>query len=247
MKKVSVIIPTYNCGVYLACAIESVLKQDVDLEIILIDDASIDGTEEIVKELKKSAKYPISYIRNAKNLGVSASRNKGIEIASGEYLAYLDADDWWAEGKLKKQLMRLKQTNGVFCYTGRELFYENGQPKDKWISVPEKVTWKSLLWTNVIPCSSVLIKTEIGKEFPMEHDEVHEDYLTWLRIVRKYQAAYGVNEPLLKSRLTADGKSRDKKKTIQMTYGVYRYLGLRKITALTYTASHLYFSAKRYW
>lgn len=247
MKKVSVIIPTYNCGEYLTCAIQSVLRQDVDLEIILIDDASTDGTEEVVKKLKESSAYPIYYIRNPKNLGVSASRNRGAEAAKGEYIAYLDADDWWADEKLKRQLIRLKQTNGVFCYTGRELFYENGQPKGKWISVPEKVAWKSLLRTNVIPCSSVLVKAEVAEEFPMEHDEVHEDYLTWLRIVQKYGYAYGINEPLLKSRLTAGGKSRNKGNTLRMTYGVYRCLGLQKAAALGYTASHLYFSMKRYF
>lgn len=247
MKKVSVIIPSYNCGKYLTCAIQSVLRQDVDLEIILIDDASTDETEEIVKELKNSASYPIHYIRNPQNIGVSASRNKGVEVAKGEYIAYLDADDWWAEEKLKRQLICLKQTGGMLCYTGRELFYENGSPKGKWIAVPEKVTWKSLLRSNVIPCSSVLVKVEVAEEFPMEHDEVHEDYLTWLRIVHKYGHADGINAPLLKSRLTAEGKSRDKKKTLQMTYGVYRCLGLQKAVSLGYTASHLYFSIKRYF
>lgn len=247
MKEVSVIIPTYNCGSYLSCAIQSVMRQDVDLEIILVDDASTDGTEEIVKRLKESATYPIHYIHNLKNLGVSASRNKGAELAEGKYIAWLDADDWWTEGKLEKQLKKLEQTNGVFCYTGRELCYENGEKTGKRISVPEEVTFKRLLYTNVIPCSSVLLKAEIAREFPMEHDEVHEDYLTWLRIIKNYHYAYGINEPLLRSRLTTGGKSRNKRKTLQMTYGVYRCLGLRKVVALGYTASHLYFSIKRYF
>lgn len=247
MKEVSVIIPAYNCGKYLACAVESVSRQKVDLEIILVDDASVDRTEEIVKRLKEIATCPINYIRNSKNLGVSLSRNRGLQCAKGKYIAWLDADDWWVEEKLMKQLDKLKQTNGIFCYTGRELCNEKGVEIGKIISVPEKITWKRLLYTNVIPCSSVLIKTEIAKEFPMEHDEVHEDYLTWLRILQKYGCAYGINEPLLKSRLTENGKSRNKKKTIPMTYGVYRYLGINRMSSLKYTISHLGCSLLRYW
>lgn len=241
------IIPSYNCGKYLDCAIQSVMKQKVDLEIILIDDASTDGTEEIVKKLKESESYPIRYIRNQENLGVSATRNKGVKLADGKYVAYLDADDWWTEGKLEKQLKRLKQTNGVFCYTGRELCYENGQRMGKRISVPEEITFKRLLYTNVIPCSSVLLKAEIAKEFLMEHDEIHEDYLTWLRIVQKYRYGYGINEPMLYSRLTVGGKSRNKGKTLYMTYGVYRHLGINRWLAFAYLISHLGFSIIRYW
>lgn len=241
------IIPTYNCGNYLTCAVESVSKQKVDLEIILVDDASVDRTEEIVKGLKETVTCPIRYIRNSENLGVSLSRNRGVQVANGKYIAWLDADDWWVEEKLIKQLNTLKQTNGMFCYTGRELCDEKGVELGKIISVPEKVTWKRLLYTNIIPCSSVLIKTEIAKEFPMEHDEVHEDYLTWLRILRKYGCAYGINEPLLKSRLTRNGKSRNKKKTVKMTYGVYRYLGLNRVSSFLYTISHLGCSLLRYW
>ena len=247
MREVSVIIPTYNCGRYLACAIESVNRQKVDAEIILVDDASVDHTKEEVERLKRIVTCPINYIRNTKNLGVSLSRNKGLELAKGKYIAWLDADDWWMEEKLIKQLKKLEQTNGIFCYAGRELCNENGKEIGKIISVPERVTWKCLLYTNVIPCSSVLMKTEIAKEFPMEHDEVHEDYLTWLRILRKYDCAYGINEPLLKSRLTRNGKSRNKKKTVQMTYGVYRYLGLNRVSSLKYTISHLGCSLLRYW
>lgn len=246
MREVSVIIPTYNCGKYLSCAVESVMRQGVDLEVILIDDASVDGTEEVVSLLQKKASYPIYYIRNARNLGVSASRNLGLDLSKGEYIAWLDADDWWIEGKLKKQLKRLKQTNGVFCYTGRILCLESGEEVGKKISVPEEISFRQLLYTNVIPCSSVLIKAAAAREFPMEHDEVHEDYLTWLRIIKKYGQAYGIDEPLLCSRLTKEGKSRDKRKTWKMTYGVYRYMGIGVARACFYTASHLYHGLMRY-
>lgn len=246
MKEVSVVIPTYNCGKYLTCAIQSVFRQDVDLEIILVDDASTDGTEEVVKGLKESAVFPIDYIRNPRNFGVSASRNRGVMAAKGKYIAYLDADDWWEEGKLKKQLMHLEQRKGIFCYTGRELFYEDGNATGRKIAVPQMVDFDRLLYSNCIPCSSVVLKTEVAREFPMEYDHVHEDYLAWLRIVKKYACAYGINEPLLKSRLTENGKSRNKRKSAVMTYGVYRFLGMDRGSAIWYTGNHLIRSLLRY-
>jgi len=223
------------------------MEQEIELEILLVDDASTDGTEELIENLSKKAKYPIRYLKNSKNLGVSASRNLGVKEAQADYIAYLDADDWWEKEKLKKQIERLEGSNGVLCYTGRELYKEDGTAVGKQIAVPQTVDLCKLLYTNYIPCSSVLIKTKVAKEFPMEHDEVHEDYLTWLRIVRKYGCAYGINEPLLKTRLTQKGKSRNKRKTITMTYGVYRLFGMGKEKAIWYTGNHLLRSFFRYY
>ncbi len=246
MKEISVIIPAFNCGKYLPCAIDSVMKQGIDLEIILVDDASTDNTEQVVQKLKKKSQYPICYIKNFKNIGVSASRNKGVQYAQAGYIAYLDADDWWESEKLKKQIRKLKESGGILCYTGRELFREDGSKTGRKIAVPPRVDLKKLLYTNYIPCSSVVLKTEVAKEFPMEHDEVHEDYLTWLRIVKKYGCVYGINEPLLKSRLTKNGKSRKKRRSIIMTYGVYRCFGIGRKKAVWYTGNHLIRSLLRY-
>jgi len=246
MKKVSVIIPAYNCENYLSHTVHSVMEQETELEIILVDDASTDKTEELIQKLKKEENYPIRYLRNSFHSGVSASRNRGVKEAQGDYIAYLDADDWWEKGKLEKQLKKLEASGGILCYTGRELYREDGAAMGKKIAVPQTVDFYKLLHTNYIPCSSVLVKTEVAREFPMEHDEVHEDYLTWLRIVKKYGCAYGINEPLLKTRLTRKGKSRNKIKTVAMTYGVYRLLGLRKRKSIWYTANHLLRSFFRY-
>lgn len=98
--KVSVIVPTYNYGKFLSRALQSIIKQTHnDIEIIVIDDASTDDTQDIVKS------YPqVIYKRNSVNLGVSASRNKGIEIASGDIITFLDADDWLQPDAIERQL-----------------------------------------------------------------------------------------------------------------------------------------------
>lgn len=243
-KKVSVIMPTYNCAAYIEQAIQSVQKQSVDWELIIVDDASTDETEIAVKPYLIDER--IHYYRNERNKGVAYSRNMGVAKAVGEYVAYLDADDWWEKDKLEKQCILMEKKNTVLCYTGRELYSDKGKNLQKKIYVPKKIDYKKLMYTNVIPCSSVLLKTEVAKEFPMEHDEVHEDYLMWLRITKKYGQVYGINEPLLKSRLALGGKSRDKRKTVTMTYGVYCYMGLNKWNSFFYTANHLSRSVWRY-
>lgn len=241
---VSVVIPTYNCGNYIEQAIESVLQQTIKTEILIVDDASSDDTENRVQHFLK--KEEVYYIKNKERQGVSRSRNRGIALAKGKYLAFLDADDWWDCEKLQKQLVFIQQNKSVLCYTGRELYTEEGNTIGKCLPVKEVLTYKNLLYQNQIACSSVLLRTEIAKEFPMAHDEVHEDYLTWLRILRKYQYACGINEPLLKTRLTIGGKSRKKWKTFRMTYGVYRYLGIGKIKSLYYMGNHVIRSGIRY-
>lgn len=88
--------------------------------------------------------------------------------------------------------------------------------------VPGTATYKSLLRTNCIPCSSALMKTKAARKFYMCHDELHEDYILWLKVLQKYGTAYGSGEPLLKFRLSQAGKSRNKLKSAKMNYGVYR-------------------------
>lgn len=233
---ISVIIPAYNCEKYVEQAMESVMRQTIqeDIELLVIDDASQDATENVIECYRKqhgnaqlSGKIrSIQYIRNEKNLGVAETRNRGIQAAGGEYVAFLDADDWWTEDKLEKQMRLLKEKKSVLVFAGRELMREDGNSTGKIIGVPEEASYASLLRTNYIPCSSVILKTEVAKEFYMCHDELHEDYILWLKVLQKYKKAYGINEPLLKSRLSAGGKSRNKFKSAKMHFGVYRYMGI---------------------
>ena len=72
----------------------------------------------------------------------------------------------------------------------------------------------------------------------MEHDDSHEDYITWLKILKKYGNAVGINKPYLKYRLSEGGKSRNKLKSAKMTYKVYRYSGFGRLKSLLFFASY---------
>lgn len=229
---VSVVMPTYNCAKYIGKAVESVMVQSVSLELIIIDDHSADGTDQVLAPYLSDVR--IRYYRNEENLGVAASRNRGVALAKGKYIAFLDADDYWTPEKLQRQCALMETRGAVLSSTGRELMDQDGRLTGKCIGIPEQITYRKLLKGNVINNSGAMVKTSVAREFPMVQDHLHEDYIMWLSILKKYKTAYGINEPLLKYRVVKGSKSANKWKSARMTYGVYRYMGLSGIQALYY-------------
>ena len=244
---VTVIIPAYNAGQYLSEAIDSVRAQTYsgNWELWVIDDASEDGTEQVAKAYQ-TRDARIHYYRQQKNQGVAAARNKGLELAAGNYVAFLDADDWWEPDKLEVQMRTLERTGAVLCCTGRELMHPDGTAAGRRIQVPEVITFKMLLRTNLIPCGSVIVQKKAASEFRFVHDELHEDYILWLRILKKYGSAAGVNRPMLKCRLSAGGKSRNKFRSARMHYGCYRYIGYGPIQSFYYMLFYMINGIRKY-
>ena len=220
---VSVVMPCHNSGKTLRAAMESALAQDVNLELIVVDDVSKDGTGQILDDYREDPRVRV--LHNERRLGAGGSRNRGVDAARGAFIAFLDADDLWAEGKLSLQLATLRRTGHVLCCTSRELMTPSGELTGRVISVKEHIRYRDLLQHNCINCSSVLIRTEAAKEFPMEHEDSHEDYITWLKLLQKYRDADGIKQPLLYYRMSSTGKSGRKLKSARMTYRVYRYMG----------------------
>lgn len=221
--QVSVIIPAYNCAGLISRAIDSALSQNVSLEVIVVDDGSTDGLDRVMEAYRDNP--ALFYVKNDRNLGASGSRNRGVSLARGTYVAFLDADDYWDDGKLEKQLALMEETGAVLCCTARELMTPEGGLTGRVIPVKEEITYRELLRHNSINCSSVVLLRSVALEFPMCHDDSHEDYITWLRILQKYKKACGIPQPLLKYRLSTQGKSGNKLKSARMTFRVYRYLG----------------------
>lgn len=252
---ITVIMPTYNMQEYIVQAIDSVMNQTLNdgIELIVIDDCSTDQTEQMIGHYMEAFMKNehenrwIQYRKNCENVGVAESRNCGIREARGEFIAFLDSDDWWDTDKLKKQMQRMSGTNAVLCATGRELMRPDGSSLGKTIDIPEKVSYKQLLRTNYIPCSSVVLKTEVAREFYMCHDELHEDYILWLNVLKKYGDAVGVQEPLLKSRMSKGGKSRNKLKSAKMQYGVYRYMEIGPIRSTFLMFSYMMHGILKYF
>lgn len=111
---ISVVIPCYNAEAYLAEAIDSALRQEAGpLEVVVIDDGSSDGSAGVARRFGRAVRY--EYQANA---GISAARNRGVDLATGRYLAFLDADDVWPEGSLAVRLGLLRADPGAACVFG---------------------------------------------------------------------------------------------------------------------------------
>jgi glycosyltransferase involved in cell wall biosynthesis len=201
--QVSVIIPVYNCEAFIAQAIESVMAQTYSsLEIIVIDDGSTDGTADIVRTYSA----PVRYVRQP-HLGVAAARNRGIGTASGDFIAFLDADDVWLPEKLELQMEYFsKHDECGLIYTDMGTFDESGivhASVKSWLkmSPPSGRIFKQLFVETLFAADSVVFrKACLARTGPFDESLlVGEDYDMWLRIAWHFQVAY-LDKPLVKYR-----------------------------------------------
>ena len=243
---ISIIMPAYNSDKYIAQAIDSVIQQTYqNWELIIIDDCSSDNTSGITEQkIEKDSR--IRLIKNEQNLGVSATRNKGVALSRGEWVAFLDSDDLWEKSKLEKQMKLAQAAPAEFVFTGSSFIDENGDSYEGILEVPDKVTYSRLKRHNIISCSSVLIKKHFFDKIKMEKDHMHEDYAFWLKVLKTGAIAYGVNEPLLIYRISKTSRSGNKLKTIKKTYQVFRNVGINPVGSVYYMTSHVISSVFKY-
>ncbi|MBE9045903.1 glycosyltransferase [Pleurocapsales cyanobacterium LEGE 10410] len=156
---VSVIIPTYNCDRYIVQAVESVLQQeDCHYETIIIDDGSTDSTEKVLEPYGDRLRYI-----KQKNQGVAAARNHGIAVARANFIAFLDADDYFLPGKLARQAeILLKRPDLGIVHSGWQRVDQRGNKLldvCPWLQIPELNLASWLRWKPVLP-SAMMFRRE---------------------------------------------------------------------------------------
>jgi len=193
---VSVIIPTYNRGHLLPDAIDSVLAQDFsDYELIVVDDGSTDNTLTILDGYTNRVK-----VYRQTNQGVSAARNHGITVSSGEFIAFLDSDDLWLPQKLAVQFAFFNSTpEALICQT-QETWIRNGvrvNPKKRHQKPSGRIFEKSLELCLVSP-SAVMIRRRLFDSVGLFDESLPacEDYDLWLRISSRFPV-YLIDKPLI--------------------------------------------------
>ena len=208
---VSVVIPSYNCGHYVVKAVESVLKQSCPpQEIILVDDGSTDHTREVLEPYRKAIVYLYQ-----KNAGEPAARNTGIRHASGEFIAFLDADDMWLPEKLELQMEYFARHPEVaLVYSDMAIFDETGilhESVKDWlkVSMPSGFVFPQLFAETLFGSGTVVFrKSSIEKVgYFDETFFVGSDYEMWLRMARYFKFGY-VDKPLLMYRQHASMATR---------------------------------------
>ena len=191
--KVSVIIPTYNRGYIIDRAIESVQTQSYqNIELIVIDDGSTDNTQDIL------SKYDLISLKT-KNSGVSAARNIGIEISSGDYICFLDSDDEWLSSKVEKQIDFLSQNDQFKWVHSDEIWIRNGKrvnqmKKHKKGGGDQFIPSLSLCL--ISPSTVMLHKSLLYIVKFDENYTVCEDYDLWLRLLLDNPIGF-IDEPLI--------------------------------------------------
>lgn len=210
---VSIVLPTYNREKKLGKAIESVLKQSYSyFELLVIDDGSTDGTEQVVNSYKDER---LQYHKLPQNGGQSKARNYGLQLAKYDYIAFEDSDDLWHPKKLERQMqaMAAAEESAGFCY--HKLKYDMGNGR-YFIMPDEKVIlekkngdiYAQLLWDNLIGMPTLLMKRECLESIGYMDEQMNclEDYDFALRLAKKYQAVF-VDEVLLDAEFSTTGVS----------------------------------------
>lgn len=229
MPRVSVVIPTYNCARFLGQTIDSALRQAYrDFEIIVVDDGSTDDTQQVVAGYGKTIRYVYQ-----SNQGASAARNVALSIASGEFIAYLDADDLWIADKLSRQVEYLDAHPACgFLHTEVSVIdeqnnvlhtrfnYETNRP------VPQGLCIRELLLRSHIQTLTVLERRTAFDDAGMFDLRlpVAQDYLHWLGVVlRGYEVGY-LAEPLGQYRWRAGSLMSSQRRLVEDFVRIYEII-----------------------
>lgn len=190
IPKVTVFIPVYNRASYVGAAIESVLSQSfTDFELLLIDDGSSDDSAAVIRRHDDPR---IRLVCNDGNRGIPFTRNRGLELARGEYIAFLDSDDIMAPRRLARQVAFLDRRRDIATVGGWVTkFNAAGRPIRHLVKPldPDQLRpW--LLFRCCHANSSMMGRTAAMREFGYREDfGVSEDYDLWVRMSAKYRSA----------------------------------------------------------
>jgi glycosyltransferase involved in cell wall biosynthesis len=204
-RDVSVVVPSYNRPDVLLESLSSIEDQTYDdIEVVVVDDASSTPVEEVLDGFRSDFPYPLTVIRHDTNKGASAARNTGIQESEGEFVAFLDDDDMWEKGKMKKQVDRLHRAGddaGV-AYTGMRIVDGSGDTTRRHVETLEGDVTKELLRRNFVGSfSTVMVRTEAIEDAGLldERFPCWQDIEWYIRLSEDWNFV-AVPEPLVRIR-----------------------------------------------
>ena len=224
-QKVSIIVPVYHAENFIAHTIATVQAQTrQDWELLLVLDGGGDRSEQIIEELReKSGDSRIKVFRQPQNMGAAKARNRGVQEATGRFIAYLDADDLWHPQKLEKQLAFMAEKQAAFSFTGYEFADESGVGLGKIVRVPEVIDYQEALKNTTIFTTTVMFDTKKIDKALLEMPCIKsEDTALWWKVLRNGYQAYGLDENLAMYRRAGKSLSSNKVEAIRRIWNLYR-------------------------
>ena len=222
---ISIVVPVYNAAPYIENTVQMVLQQTYqDFELILVDDCSTDNSVALLEELLEQRKdVRLRLVKKERNQGAAAARNTGLDMASGRYIAFLDADDVWLPHRLEAGLRFMEEKKAGFVFSAYEFGDEQARGTGKIVHVPEKLTYRKALSRTVVFTTTTLFDTTlVPKELLRMPIVPSEDTATWWQILRNGHVAYGLDQVLAIYRRPAKSLSSNKLVALQRIWNLYR-------------------------
>ena len=219
---ISIIIPYHKKKSFFKETIVSINNQSYkNFEVIIIYD-DIDRSElSYVKKIIKNFKFKKKLIINNKIIGAGLSRNKGIKVSSGEYIAFCDADDLWKKNKLKTQLKFMRKKNILFSHSNYFIIDSNSKKIGEF-QVPKNISYKKLIKSCDIGLSTVMISKSLIKNYLFSDLKTKEDYLLWFKLIKNLKNFVSINKNLVYWRHLENSLSSSNKQKLGDAFNLYR-------------------------
>ena len=219
---VSIITPTDNCGAFIAETMDTVLAQTyTDWEMIIVDDCSTDDTRAVVEAYQaKDSRFIYHCLEQ--NSGAAVARTKAMELAKGEYMAFLDSDDLWTPDKLERQLKFMNDNGYAFSCTAYEQVDEQGAPLGKVIKTIPKTNYNRLLLDCPVGNSTVMYSVAKMGKFQVPNIRKRNDDALWLQMLKKETYIHGMPDVLMRYRVRPGSISANKLTLIKYHWHLYR-------------------------
>ncbi|MDX1542716.1 MAG: glycosyltransferase family 2 protein [Christiangramia sp.] len=218
---VSVIMPAYNSEAFISEAIRSVIDQTYpNWELFVIDDASSDSTLKIIQDYSGKDNR-IHILKNSSNKGTHQTRNKGIEAATGDFIAFLDADDQWKPEKLQKQLEIISREDIAACFSSYDLISENGRPLNKKVEALPVLTYEKLLKANYVGNLTGIYNVKVLGKIYCPEIRKRQDWALWLKVIEEGGPMEGIRDSLAIYRIRKNSISNNKFEMLKYNFLVY--------------------------
>lgn len=219
---VSIITPSYNSEKYIAETILSVQGQTyLQWELIIVDDGSVDQTEQIVLGFVKNDPR-INFVRLLNNSGAGVARNHGLGLATGRFISFLDSDDLWRPLKLERQVNFLLSSHSPFTFCYYDCINEQGKPVGKRITAPRELSYRQLFYCNYVGNLTGIYDADYFGKIPISSQRKRQDWIVWLTILKKVKKAQPVQESLALYRTRENSISSFKWSLLGHNYSIYR-------------------------